>query len=164
MIARIIDLAIRDRLMVLVATLLLAAAGSWAYLNVPLDAIPELPHWDTRQWTVTEDSPAMMPKDRQPETLTFWMLHPSPGSMLTPIWNPPGLTTHEPPDLSTVVVPTMEPFLTTRRSRRDPRTIALPDTAGLEESTKPLRSMVTSLASTVIASPDPASQWRLPVK
>jgi Cu(I)/Ag(I) efflux system membrane protein CusA/SilA len=38
----LIDIAIRDRFMVLIATLLVASAGLWAYLNAPLDAIPDL--------------------------------------------------------------------------------------------------------------------------
>ena len=42
MIEAIINGALRDRLMVLVAATLLAAAGLWAYLTTPLDAIPDL--------------------------------------------------------------------------------------------------------------------------
>jgi len=42
MIASLIDLAIRDRFMVLIATLLVASVGAWAYLTTPLDAIPDL--------------------------------------------------------------------------------------------------------------------------
>ena len=42
MIRSLIDIAIRDRFMVLIATLLVASAGLWAYLNAPLDAIPDL--------------------------------------------------------------------------------------------------------------------------
>ncbi len=42
MIASLIDISIRDRFMVLIATLLVASVGTWAYLNAPLDAIPDL--------------------------------------------------------------------------------------------------------------------------
>ena len=42
MIKSIIDFSIRDRFMVLMATFLVAAVGIWAYLNAPLDAIPDL--------------------------------------------------------------------------------------------------------------------------
>ena len=42
MIRALIDLSIRDRFMVLLATLLIAVGGVWAYLNAPLDAIPDL--------------------------------------------------------------------------------------------------------------------------
>lgn len=42
MIEKIINAALRDRIMVLVAALLLAVAGAMAYKNAPLDAIPDL--------------------------------------------------------------------------------------------------------------------------
>ncbi len=42
MIRALIDLSIRDRFMVLLATVLVASGGLWAYLNAPLDAIPDL--------------------------------------------------------------------------------------------------------------------------
>ena len=42
MIASLIDISIRDRFMVLIATFLVASVGTWAYLNAPLDAIPDL--------------------------------------------------------------------------------------------------------------------------
>ena len=42
MIESIIDISIKDRFMVIVAALLLTAVGVWAYVNVPLDAIPDL--------------------------------------------------------------------------------------------------------------------------
>ena len=42
MIKWIIDFSIRDRFMVLMATVLVASVGMWAYLNAPLDAIPDL--------------------------------------------------------------------------------------------------------------------------
>jgi Cu(I)/Ag(I) efflux system membrane protein CusA/SilA len=41
-IARIIDGAIGERLIVLLGALILAGAGTWAYLTVPVDAIPDL--------------------------------------------------------------------------------------------------------------------------
>jgi len=42
MIEALIDISIKDRSMVLIAALLIAAGGVWAYVNVPLDAIPDL--------------------------------------------------------------------------------------------------------------------------
>src|SRR6266550_4403581 len=42
MIARIIELSARNRVFILLATLLLVGAGLWAVLNTPLDAIPDL--------------------------------------------------------------------------------------------------------------------------
>lgn len=42
MIESIIDGALKDRFMVLIATALLAAVGLWAYTTAPLDAIPDL--------------------------------------------------------------------------------------------------------------------------
>ncbi|MCZ6853706.1 MAG: CusA/CzcA family heavy metal efflux RND transporter [Gammaproteobacteria bacterium] len=42
MIESIIDFSIRDRFMVLMATFLVASVGIWAYINAPLDAIPDL--------------------------------------------------------------------------------------------------------------------------
>lgn len=42
MIESIIDGALKDRFMVLIATALIAAAGVWAYTTAPLDAIPDL--------------------------------------------------------------------------------------------------------------------------
>ena len=42
MIKSIIDFSIRDRFMVLMATVLVASVGFWAYFNAPLDAIPDL--------------------------------------------------------------------------------------------------------------------------
>ncbi|MCZ6458192.1 MAG: CusA/CzcA family heavy metal efflux RND transporter [Gammaproteobacteria bacterium] len=42
MIEALIDISIKDRFMVIIAALLLAAAGLWAYVNIPLDAIPDL--------------------------------------------------------------------------------------------------------------------------
>ena len=42
MIKSIIDFSIRDRFMVLMATVLVASVGIWAYLNAPHDAIPDL--------------------------------------------------------------------------------------------------------------------------
>ena len=42
MIRALIDLSLKDRFMVLLATLLIAVAGVWAYINAPLDAIPDL--------------------------------------------------------------------------------------------------------------------------
>ncbi len=42
MIESIISASLRDRFMVLIATLLIAATGAWAYLTAPLDAIPDL--------------------------------------------------------------------------------------------------------------------------
>ena len=42
MIERIINASLKDRLMVLIAAGLIAAAGVWAYRTIPLDAIPDL--------------------------------------------------------------------------------------------------------------------------
>ncbi|MBV1906955.1 MAG: CusA/CzcA family heavy metal efflux RND transporter [Pseudomonadales bacterium] len=42
MITWLIDFSLRDRFLVLLSALLLASAGIWAYLSVPLDAIPDL--------------------------------------------------------------------------------------------------------------------------
>ena len=42
MIESLIDISIKDRFMVIIAALLLTAGGLWAYVNVPLDAIPDL--------------------------------------------------------------------------------------------------------------------------
>ena len=42
MINWIIDAALRDRLMVLVVTLVIASVGYFSYRNAPLDAIPDL--------------------------------------------------------------------------------------------------------------------------
>jgi copper/silver efflux system protein len=42
MINAIIGLALRDRFMVLMAAVIIAAIGLWAYYNTPLDAIPDL--------------------------------------------------------------------------------------------------------------------------
>ncbi len=42
MIESIIDGALKDRFMILIATALIAAAGVWAYTTAPLDAIPDL--------------------------------------------------------------------------------------------------------------------------
>ena len=42
MIKWIIDASLRDRLMVLLATFIVAAVGYYSYVNVPLDAIPDL--------------------------------------------------------------------------------------------------------------------------
>jgi len=42
MISRVISLSLSNRLMVLIAALILAAAGIWSYRHMPLDAIPDL--------------------------------------------------------------------------------------------------------------------------
>ena len=42
MIKAIIDISLRDRVMVLIATVIIATAGLWAYKGMPLDAIPDL--------------------------------------------------------------------------------------------------------------------------
>ncbi len=42
MIKRLIDLSLRERLLVILATLLIIAAGIWSLKNTPLDAIPDL--------------------------------------------------------------------------------------------------------------------------
>ncbi|MFV2089772.1 MAG: efflux RND transporter permease subunit, partial [Pseudomonadales bacterium] len=42
MIESIIDYSIKDRFMVLMATVIVGGIGLWAYLNAPLDAIPDL--------------------------------------------------------------------------------------------------------------------------
>jgi Cu(I)/Ag(I) efflux system membrane protein CusA/SilA len=42
MITRIIDASLRDRFQVILATLIVIAAGIWALRNIPLDAIPDL--------------------------------------------------------------------------------------------------------------------------
>ena len=42
MIERIISASLRDKFLVMIATLLLVAAGVWAVKNTPLDAIPDL--------------------------------------------------------------------------------------------------------------------------
>jgi Cu(I)/Ag(I) efflux system membrane protein CusA/SilA len=42
MINAIIRASLRDRLMVLIVTLIIALVGLFAYKNVPLDAIPDL--------------------------------------------------------------------------------------------------------------------------
>src|SRR5690606_37684356 len=42
MIRALIDVSLRDRFIVLMATVLIAAAGVWSYENMPLDAIPDL--------------------------------------------------------------------------------------------------------------------------
>jgi len=42
MIQKIIDFSIRDRLLILIATGIIAAAGIWTLKNTPLDAIPDL--------------------------------------------------------------------------------------------------------------------------
>jgi Cu(I)/Ag(I) efflux system membrane protein CusA/SilA len=52
MIARIIELSARNAVLVLLGTLVLAAAGIWAVINTPLDAIPDLS--DTQVIVYTE--------------------------------------------------------------------------------------------------------------
>jgi Cu(I)/Ag(I) efflux system membrane protein CusA/SilA len=52
MIARIIELSARNTMLVLLGTLFLAAAGIWAVVNTPLDAIPDLS--DTQVIVYTE--------------------------------------------------------------------------------------------------------------
>src|SRR5260221_9569099 len=52
MIARIIELSARNAVLVLLGTLFLAAAGIWAVINTPLDAIPDLS--DTQVIVYTE--------------------------------------------------------------------------------------------------------------
>ena len=42
MIEAIIDASLRDRFMVLIATVIVAVAGMYSYWNAPLDAIPDL--------------------------------------------------------------------------------------------------------------------------
>ena len=42
MIQKIIDFSIRDRLLILIGTAIIAAAGLWTLKNTPLDAIPDL--------------------------------------------------------------------------------------------------------------------------
>ncbi|HEB70506.1 MAG TPA: efflux RND transporter permease subunit [Desulfobulbus sp.] len=42
MIKKIIDFSIRDRLLILIGTVIIAAAGLWTLKNTPLDAIPDL--------------------------------------------------------------------------------------------------------------------------
>lgn len=42
MINAIISLSLRDRFMVLIVAVIIAAAGLWAYYNTPLDAVPDL--------------------------------------------------------------------------------------------------------------------------
>ncbi len=42
MIRAIIDASLRDKFLVIVATLIIVAAGVWALRNIPLDAIPDL--------------------------------------------------------------------------------------------------------------------------
>ena len=42
MIQKIIDFSIRDRLLILIGTAIIAAVGLWTLKNTPLDAIPDL--------------------------------------------------------------------------------------------------------------------------
>ena len=59
MIARIIELSIRNRLMVLLVTVMLAAGGVWALMHISLDAIPDL---SDVQVIVVTDFPGQAPQ------------------------------------------------------------------------------------------------------
>jgi len=54
MIAKIIELSVRNRFMVLLVTAMLVASGIWAMLHISLDAVPDL---SDVQVIVVTDSP-----------------------------------------------------------------------------------------------------------
>src|SRR5687768_17024940 len=60
MINRVIELSISHRWLVIFTALLLAIAGVWAVVNVPLDAIPDL---SETQVIVFADWPGYAPED-----------------------------------------------------------------------------------------------------
>ena len=60
MINRIIELSLRNRLIILLAYLALATAGYWALVHTPVDAIPDL---SENQVIVFSDWPGRSPQE-----------------------------------------------------------------------------------------------------
>ena len=74
MIARIVELSVRHRGLVLVAALALLLAGLWGYRNIRLDAIPDLSDvqvivvTDPRQWDFFTDLIEKLDQKSDPNT------------------------------------------------------------------------------------------------
>ncbi|AVA35248.1 heavy metal efflux system protein [Cupriavidus metallidurans] len=60
MVGRLIDFSLRQRPLVLIAACVLAAAGAWAYLNLPIDAFPDI---SPTQVKVVLKVPGMTPEE-----------------------------------------------------------------------------------------------------
>ena len=60
MLARLIDFSLRQRALVLLAAAAMALAGAWAYLNLPIDAFPDI---SPTQVKVILKVPGMTPEE-----------------------------------------------------------------------------------------------------
>ena len=61
MIEKLIDFAIRSRMLIIVLTVLVMAAGYWSYTRLPVDAFPDVSPNLVQVFTVTEESPRSRP-------------------------------------------------------------------------------------------------------
>ncbi|MEF3076618.1 CusA/CzcA family heavy metal efflux RND transporter [Methylobacter sp. Wu1] len=74
MISRVISLSLSNRLMVLMAALILATAGIWSYRHMPLDAIPDLSDVQVIVFTDYADQAPQVVEDQVTYPLTTAML------------------------------------------------------------------------------------------
>ncbi|MBF6650754.1 efflux RND transporter permease subunit [Methylobacter sp. BlB1] len=74
MISRVISLSLSNRLMVLIAALILATAGVWSYRHMPLDAIPDLSDVQVIVFTDYADQAPQVVEDQVTYPLTTAML------------------------------------------------------------------------------------------
>lgn len=74
MISRLISLSLSNRLMVLIAALILAVAGIWSYRHMPLDAIPDLSDVQVIVFTDYADQAPQVVEDQVTYPLTTAML------------------------------------------------------------------------------------------
>jgi Cu(I)/Ag(I) efflux system membrane protein CusA/SilA len=74
MISRVISLSLSNRLMVLIAALILATAGIWSYRHMPLDAIPDLSDVQVIVFTDYADQAPQVVEDQVTYPLTTAML------------------------------------------------------------------------------------------
>lgn len=74
MISRLISLSLSNRLMVLIAALILAVAGVWSYRHMPLDAIPDLSDVQVIVFTDYADQAPQVVEDQVTYPLTTAML------------------------------------------------------------------------------------------
>ena len=75
MLPRLIEFSLRQRALVLIAAGVLAAAGVWAYLNLPIDAFPDI---SPTQVKVVLKVPGMTPEEV--EQYTRWKAPPFHGA------------------------------------------------------------------------------------
>jgi Cu(I)/Ag(I) efflux system membrane protein CusA/SilA len=74
MISRVISLSLSNRLMVLIAALILTTAGIWSYRHMPLDAIPDLSDVQVIVFTDYADQAPQVVEDQVTYPLTTAML------------------------------------------------------------------------------------------